>query len=67
MAFSVQGAVRGRTLLPRRLEEGQNRATTSGVRGMSDKKGKAGLRTELVLDLLVRACPVVNEIGIRGT
>jgi hypothetical protein len=33
-AFSAQGG--RRTLLPRRPEEGQNLATTSEVRGMSD-------------------------------
>ena len=33
--FSARAAVRGRTLLPQRPEEGQTPATTSGIRGMS--------------------------------
>lgn len=39
--FSDWAAVRGRTLLPRRSEEGQNRASTLGIGGMSVQKGPA--------------------------
>ena len=35
MAFTAQCSRRARTLLPRRPKDGQNRATTSGIRGLS--------------------------------
>jgi uncharacterized protein YcbK (DUF882 family) len=37
MAFTAQGSRRGRTLLPRRPKDGQNRATTLEIRGISAK------------------------------